>query len=190
MQQLREATRSAHDRIEGALPLFTPGLTTRRYVGVLRALHGFYTPLEPLCHRAAGDAVAALELEARVKVPLLVADLTILGNAPHDILALPICQDLPDVTLASQAMGVVYVLEGATLGGQGIRRHLIEVLDGDAVRGLAFFTGYGARTWEMWTRFGAHVEQAAGLDLDTAIVAAIQTFDTLERWLSASLAGH
>jgi heme oxygenase len=188
MQRLRQATRSAHDGIEGALPLLAPGLTTLRYVSVLQALYGFYAALEPLSHRIAGASCAALALETRAKVPLLVADLTVLGSEPDDILALPTCQHLPIVTLPSQAMGVFYVLEGATLGGQSIRRHLLNTLDSHAIRGIAFFTGYGAQTREMWTRLGAHIDEADGLDLDAAVVAATQTFQTLERWLIASLA--
>jgi heme oxygenase len=190
MHLLRQATRSAHDRIERALPLFDRSLTRGRYVRVLQAFYGFYAPLEPLCEREAGPAGVALELTARTKAPLLAADLALLGHTEGDIQALPSCRALPRVTLPSQAMGVFYVLEGATLGGQIIAQRLRQSLGIAAGSGGAFFAGYGDRTREMWRRFTSHVEGTVGLDVDTAIAAAIQTFESLERWLTASRAAR
>lgn len=187
MQQLRRSTRSAHDRIERALPVLDPGLTRARYVRLLQAFYGFYAPLEPLCMAAAGDFAAPLDLVARVKVPLLVADLCALGHSSGDVRALPTCLALPTVTSPSQAMGALYVLEGATLGAQIIRRHLQATLDVDAGSGAAFFVGYGDRTRDMWTLFGGHVDRVDGLNLAGAIGAAIETFETLERWMIATL---
>jgi heme oxygenase len=187
MQALRHATRSAHDRIELALPFFDAGLTRTRYVRVLQALYGFYAPVEPLCELVVGASGAALELRTRRKLALLGADLAVLGHTRRDLEALPTCRALPTMTLASQALGVLYVLEGATLGGQIIARRLHDFLGIDAVGGAAFFGCYGERTREMWLRFAAHVERVPGLDLGAALAAAIQTFETLERWLTASL---
>jgi heme oxygenase len=50
------------------------------------------------------------------------------------------------------AVGCLYVLEGATLGGQFISRHLATLGIGPANGGL-FFHGYGAKTGEMWKSF-------------------------------------
>jgi heme oxygenase len=84
-------------------------------------------------------------------------------------------------------MGTLYVLEGATLGGQIIQRQLHCSLGLDAGSGAAFFVGYGARTRQMWMQFSAHLERAPGLDIDAATHAAVQTFETMERWLRAWL---
>jgi heme oxygenase len=188
MQQLREATRSAHERIERAMPLMDPDLSRVRYVRLLQSSYGFYAPLEPLCTRAAGPLGAALALSTRAKTPLIIADLCALGHAESDTRKLPLCQALPKVTSSSRAMGVFYVLEGATLGAQIIRRHLQSTLGVDAGSGASFFVGYGDRTREMWTRFAGQVDSVAGLDLDAAIDAAVETFETFERWTIASLA--
>lgn len=190
MHLLRQATRRAHDRIERALPLFDRSLTGGRYVRVLQALYGFYAPLESLCEIEAGPSGAALELKTRTKAPLLAADLAILGNPQRDIYALPLCRALPKVAKPSQAIGVLYVLEGATLGGEIIARRLRETLGITAVNGGSFFACYGGRTREMWTRFAAHVDGVPGLEIETAIAAAIQTFESLERWLTASRAAR
>lgn len=187
MQQLRDATRVAHDRIELVLPVLDPRLTRPRYVRVLEALYGFYAPLEPLCAAAAGADSPALDLPARAKLPLLEADLGALGATPTEIHGLPWARQLPTVTSASQAMGVLYVLEGATLGGQIIQRQLRGSLGIDVESGAAFFVGYGARTRQMWMQFSGYLERAAGLELDDATRAAVETFETMERWLRAWL---
>ena len=190
MQLLKQATRSAHDRIERALPLFDRSLTRERYIRVLQSLYGFYAPLEPLCELEAGPTAAELELKTRTKTPLLSADLATLDHAHRDLEALPSCRTLPKVTEPAQALGVLYVLEGATLGGQIIAQRLRETLGITAVNGGSFFACYGDRTREMWRRFAAHVDGVPGLQTDTAIAAAIQTFESLERWLTASRAAR
>jgi heme oxygenase len=190
MGQLRQATRVVHDRLELALPLCDRNLTLPRYVRILEAFYTFYAPLEPHLAPALGLDSVALELSAREKAPLLAADLRVLGHAPAAVLALPRCPSLPTVALPSQAMGTLYVLEGATLGGQIIARHLRSTLDLDVSNGAAFFAGYGERTREMWTRFANSVEDAAQLDLAAAIRTAIETFETLEHWLITSLAAR
>jgi heme oxygenase len=188
MRLLRGATKSSHDRIEGALPFLEPGLTRARYTCALRAFYGYLVLLEPLCEKAAGSAGVALDLPQRRKLPLLAADLTVLGHTPGDLRALPRCRSLPSVTSASQAMGALYVTEGATLGGQIIGRHLRSSLELDAGTGAGFFAGYGDQTREMWTRFASHVDRAVDLDLEATIATAIETFGTMERWFVEVLA--
>jgi heme oxygenase len=190
MHLLKQATRSAHDRIERALPLLDRSLTGERYLRVLQSLYGFYAPLEPLCEVEAGPTAAVLELKTRRKAPLLADDLAILGHAHSEIQALPSCRTLPMVTEPSQAIGVLYVLEGATLGGQIISQRLRESLAITAANGGSFFACYGDGRREMWRRFAAHVDGAPNLDVDTAIAAAIETFESLERWLTASRAAR
>lgn len=188
MQQLRHRTTEAHARIERALPSFEASLTPVLYMRVLVAFYGFYAPLEPLCQRAVGQATAGLDLAGRAKTPSLAADLVALGHTPSSVLALPRCTALPSVTSMSEALGALYVMEGATLGGQIISRHLDRSLQLHGHDGAAFFSGYGNQTREMWRRFNLHVESADELDMRQAVSAAVETFATLEVWLVATLA--
>jgi heme oxygenase len=52
--------------------------------------------------------------------------------------ALPQYHDLPDIEDWPRMLGCLYVLEGATLGGQIISRHLQRTLHIDAINGAAF----------------------------------------------------
>jgi heme oxygenase len=57
------------------------------------------------------------------------------------------------VPTLAHALGLLYVLEGATLGGQLLRRRLGPALGLTEERGLAFFTAYGAEVGPMWRAF-------------------------------------
>jgi len=183
MQQLRAATRLVHACVEAALPLLDPALTRDRYVRVLQAFHGFYAALEPRIAAAAGAHGVALSITNRAKSPLLARDLNVLGAK---LVSLSPEVELPDVSTPSRAVGALYVIEGATLGGQIIRKHLRDRLGIEATTGAAFFNGYGAATRTMWARFGNHVDHAA-IDLPSTIETAIETFHTLTLWFEASL---
>jgi len=95
--------------------LATPG----GYAAALRALHAFHAAWEPAVWRAPGVDAAGLDEIGRRKLPLLERDLRALGIAPCAVR--PPAPRLPD---AAAALGALYVLEGATLGGRVIHRHV------------------------------------------------------------------
>lgn len=188
MLRLREATRLAHSRVEAFLPLLDPSLTIATYIRVLEAFHGFYEPLEPLVAAVLAVNPCAGQLApGRGKVPLLLADLLVLGKTHADVQALPRCTDLPHVASASHAVGVLYVVEGATLGGQVITRHLRETFGARVSGGTTFFSAYGDRTGSMWKAFSRHVDASTCLDTDAARGAALQTFEKLSGWFEREL---
>ena len=169
MRQLREATRVVHKRVESALPLLDPNLTRERYTRVVEALHGFYAEIEPvIAHALAGDCDPNRS-QSRAKLPLLETDLRALGRTPTHIARLPRCATLPYAGTASHALGVLYVLEGATLGGQIIAKHLSQRLAIEAGTGGAFFHGYGDATRAMWTVFCERVDRVDSIDTRNAI---------------------
>ena len=155
LSRLRTETRAEHDAIEAALDLTGDGLTHDRYRRILERLYGFYAPLEPAIRAVGGWADRGLDLEARQKGPLLRADLrTLGGDAPT---AIPLCNDLPILVTLADCFGCLYVLEGSTLGGQFISRHVHRVLGMTPETGGRFFHGYGDKTGEMWQTFRAAV---------------------------------
>ncbi|MBC7548517.1 MAG: biliverdin-producing heme oxygenase, partial [Polaromonas sp.] len=105
--------------------------------------------------------------------------------APHALAETPQCQALPDLATPLKLFGCLYVLEGATLGGQIITRHLHASLGLTPQSGGSFFSGYGPHTGSRWKEFCAHLTAfAAQLDSDAEIVdSANATFDSLDRWL-------
>ncbi|HKS13123.1 MAG TPA: biliverdin-producing heme oxygenase [Pseudomonas sp.] len=178
---LRQGTGPCHKALEDRLPFFDPRFDRPAYQRLIAAYYGFHAPLE----QALAGFLPALEPQRRAKAPALVTDLRNLGLTPTQIDALPLCTALPPVTDQAQALGVMYVLEGSTLGGQVLKRAMAERLDIGAGNGGAFLDVYGPETGSLWRGFLQFLEQAPGSPADQARVAqaAIDTFTGFERWL-------
>ena len=185
---LKNATAPLHQRLESNLNLLSSSYTTEDYLRLLKAFWGYYQPFE-----AGLGGVPALQgwlpdIAKRSKLPLLAADLQVLGVHGDALDKLPVCTALPACADLAAALGCLYVMEGSTLGGQFISRHFKMLLNIDAENGGAFFTGYGEQTGAMWQTFravlmAATVDKAATVDEASLIHAACETFTTLEHWL-------
>lgn len=178
---LRAETRSWHDRLERRVDLPRRLADRASYAALLAAFHGLYAPLE---HALAGAGLdAGFELDARRKLPLLTGDLAMLGV---DAAALPRCGALPPLDTPARAAGALYVMEGATLGGQLIGRELALGLRLDASNGAGFFAGYGPRTGAMWTRFRQNLATLASDEGRRAQVigSAAATFAVFDGWIA------
>ena len=176
-----------HERIEGRLPLMEPALTRDRYIVVLQGFHAYYAALEPRIHAVPSLALHLPDHEQRRKLARLDADLGVLGaEIPPPAPA----HRVPTVCSVDDALGALYVLEGATLGGQLIARHLRARLALDAGSGAAFFGNAGEPVGPAWRRFGDAVERWGGEGASPAamIDAASATFRTLDDWLQDVLA--
>lgn len=171
---LREGTRACHEGLEARLPFFSEGFDRAAYAHLLGAYHGFHAPLDIL--------LAEYQGTERNKTPALSRDL---GALAIDIEALPLCHALPRIDDEASALGVMYVLEGSTLGGQVLKRAMAERLGIDADNGGAFLDIYGAHTGARWRSF---LDRLAGADPEPAsqartVKAAVETFTCFERWL-------
>lgn len=186
LAELRRQTRALHARAEQAvnLPLRLQSLDT--YQHLLGRFYGFYAPLEAQLELITAAGALGLDWQPRRKAPLLVQDLQALGTTPEAIERLPWCAQLPIIDDAVAALGCLYVLEGATLGGQVIRRQVQQQLGLDAENGCAFFAGYAADTGAKWSEFCTiladfHLRWPA--TDQQVIAAAAETFATLVCWI-------
>jgi heme oxygenase len=120
----------------------------------------------------------------RSKLAKLRADLVFLGTDPASV---ALCPTLPACLGWPQALGGLYVTEGATLGGQIISRHLEQTLGLSARRGAAFFASYGLQVGAMWRAFCAILQAETTAEEDEVVIgAARQTFIAIHEWLSGS----
>ena len=195
LDALRTTTRPAHERLEARLDILRPDLTLAQYTDLLRRQYRLYLPLEAHLGQTFGaEWLALLDWSARRKAHLLGADLQALGDRLPDTGSSP---ERPSLALPDEAAawGALYVLEGATLGGQIICRHLGQQLGLRVDTGLSFYTSYGALIGARWKSFLALLERrhgAAGADASAfqtdAVQGAQETFATFERWLVPALA--
>jgi len=181
LRMLRSETAAEHEAVERVLGLLDPDLDPDRLVEVLSLLHGFWLAAE-----AGLDAWAAafpsdadaVDWSRRRRAPLFAADLAALGAAaPADQ------PELPPLPGTDEALGRLYVLEGATMGGTFIDRHLA-ALPGLAGVRLRAFSPYGSETGAMWHDFRRVTRDrvAHGGDAAAVVASARDTFRVLAEW--------
>ncbi len=171
---LKAETASVHRTLEERVTAV--GLTGHvdDYAGLLSCFLGLYRPLEDALGRLKwGDL--AIDVSARQKSPWLEQDLRSLGYRVEAIHDWP---DLPRVSNTNEGLGVLYVMEGASLGGQLIGRWLASELGIGHSNGGRFFSSYGSRIGEMWRAFLDVLEPAAQLQSNATVIqqSALNTF--------------
>ncbi len=183
LKRLREETRQQHEALEGALPLGRPDLNSALFRALLARFYGFYATWES---EAAAHAGASLRpvLAARAKLPMLAADLAALGMAPADCPRMP-AACLPRFSMGEATLlGSMYVVEGATLGGQVISRHLERSAGFHDGIGYSFFQSYGKAVGQQWKAFAVLLEQVPEAEGDTMVAAAQETFQAFADWFA------
>ncbi len=182
LERLRSATHAAHAQIEGAVRLL-PEPTRTRYLWFLEKQYGFYVPLEARWAECVALPAGFDWDQVTRAVPMLVKDLLALGVDPA---GLPLCRSMPDLGTTARALGVLYVVEGSTLGSQVLARRIKEVLGIGPDDGAAFVQGHGPRTRPNWEAvcslletFGVVQPQAIG----ELLASAADCFACLRRWL-------
>lgn len=181
LRLLRTGTAAEHDDVERVLDLLDPSLSRHRLAQVLDAMHGFWRAaeagLDEWAARCPHDA-DLVDWPRRRRAALFAADLRELGAAASDGAPL-----LPSVPGTDEALGRMYVLEGSTLGGVFIDRHLagLPELAGVTVRS---FSPYGQDTGAMWAGFRrtTRARVTAGGDPAAMLAAARTTFAGLADW--------
>lgn len=180
---LKEGTAPQHEAAERRLDLADRLRTPSTYAALLGRLYGFYAPLEGALGRVPGYETVGLDFGARRKTPHLVSDLAALGQGAD---GLPLAADLPSPATLGEALGGMYVLEGATLGGRVISRLVADRLGFTPANAGAFFAGYGDRVGSMWAEFRAALVRFADTPAAEAevLTAARGTFDRFNDWLA------
>lgn len=184
--RLRRDTAAQHRALEHLVPVMRPNLTLGDYRDWLWRLLGFYQPLEACLGE---QAVRLLpDWPRRVKSDWLLADLRHLGLVARDLETTAArCPALPAFRDDAGTLGVIYVLEGATLGGQVIHRHLHQRLGVGPSSGGRFYAGYGTRSGERWQAFQTvlRAQVVSESEMATAVTAATATFRCFSDWISA-----
>jgi heme oxygenase len=146
--RLKSGTEQQHREIETLIDPMKNFASLEAYKAHLLKTWTFYRTLEADLAALAWTTVG-IDFVSRRKAPLLEEDMRFLG-VPHSPTE-ERKQPLDRINL-DFALGCLYVLEGATLGGQIISRHLAK-LGIEPENGGRFFNGYGPKTGEMWKSF-------------------------------------
>lgn len=180
---LRRTTAAGHaeiDRHPLLRPLVSPSLKRHEYARALAVLHALHAALEPALGSAVSVGPASFPFAARLDA--LEQDLAALGETPFpDGGHLAGCSP----NSPSEAVGVLYVLEGSRLGGRMIHGRLRSNLPDQP---MSYFAATAASPETSWRDFQNFLTQAEPcIHTDAATSSAIRIFLGLRLHLDTSL---
>ena len=187
LQRLRSKTANSHQLIEqnrASQLLINEGVTIVQYADYLKRMYGFVYGFEKMVFPILKHH-PLLQLNDRKKAHFIQADLAMLNQTAAQ-------PDVSDVLFsthyqtAAAALGGMYVMEGSTLGGQMISKHLSTVL-GNVVAGkTTYLSAYASQTGTMWKSFLQLLCEAGASNSneDEIIDSAVNTFSLLNNCLS------
>lgn len=177
LKELRAGTDANHKALEQnpySERLMSPDVTVEDYKIYLEKMYGIIMPFEQDIQPKLSHIVT--DMANRQKHHLLSNDLQDLGNNTENI---PLYHF--NAANDAAALGQMYVLEGSTMGGMVIQKHMSKL--GVPVR---YFASYGSNTAMMWRAFiDALTTYAVTHNKQEEIIdSAVATFKTMDNWLS------
>lgn len=183
LDELKSETRPEHDSIESTLNLMDPSMDEDKYKKILKGFYGYYKTVEELLRSR-----PEIYPEERWKLSTLENDLNFFNIKSESISAIS-SEEIPHKSL-EDLLGLIYVIEGSTLGGQVLSQHFQKKFALAQNGGLSFFSGYGPQTMNKWKETKSRIEdlvQNNHLNHSALIEAAKASFSSLENWLGKSI---
>jgi heme oxygenase len=187
LRKLRAETAPMHEILEQnrlSQAIVAENITLNEYIIYLKLFYGFVKPFEDKVYGSLGHIIT--DAASRRRSGALALDLAYFGMEADAIDALPLYDIAGSLHSDAIRMGGMYVLEGSTLGGQVITRHLNKALGLQGPDGVRFFSGHGKNTGPVWKNF---VEMFAGFAVgshkeDEVIAGAQIVFKGFSTWLN------
>jgi len=166
--------------VESLIPLMRSDLTEELYRSVLLRFYCFVHGWESWAASNVPQELSPLLLE-RQRSHLLAADLLYFDEQRPDLQYVFSGKKLPS---KAAFLGAMYVIEGSTLGGQYIARHVEDALGLSPGIGDSYFRGYGDRTGAMWREVQHALEGVHEKDAEVVIGAAKKMFSDFGEWMA------
>jgi len=175
-ETLRAATADIHARLHlhtGFAAIQHGTIDLADYRALLVRLYGFHVSFE-----------AAMGM-ANDRSAWLKDDLAAVGIGSATMAIIPRCSALCAFATPARRLGALYVVEGSTLGGRHLARHLDSLLGVGGNAGRRFFLGRGGDTNAAWNAFLAQLSSvpSAVADRGEIVAAAVGTFAIFQEWL-------
>lgn len=151
---LKEHTKNLHDLVEEKLmsnKIMDKSFTRSEYQQLLQHNYSFLLHFEEAVFaKISAENAQKLNLDRRRKLPFLQKDLKDFeAQIPENII----------IKNEAEALGILYVMEGATLGGNVIAKNLAKNPEFAGIT-FNFFGCYGAETGLLWKNFREVLESA------------------------------
>lgn len=183
LANLRQTTLPAHKELE-SLPIsekiISPDITKEEYALYLALMSRIVADMEEHIFPVVSDILP--DIEQRRKSQLIQADLQYLS--PEKTFTDYPFQDAGHTYSPAFAMGMIYVVEGSTLGGRVILKNIEKTLGYNAGDGGKYFAGYGTQTGPLWKSFLAAFTEFAETHSEQDIIAGADfAFTTIHNYL-------
>ncbi|MGK4569334.1 biliverdin-producing heme oxygenase [Flavobacterium sp. 3HN19-14] len=149
LEDLRAETADAHKKLESlpvSMAITSPTVTKSEYGLYLNLMHDIIRDTESNVFELLGDVIP--DIGSRRKLQWLENDLSVVGISAENKLT-----SLQNNFTIPFALGIMYVVEGSSLGGRFILKNINAVLDYDEKTGAQYFSGYGNTTGSHWKNF-------------------------------------
>lgn len=185
--ELRRTTHEVHEQLHHHshfVALFHGSIEMTHYRDLLQRFHGFYLSLDQAIAQTL--QVPHVPYDYSPRAGLLANDLADLGFSQAEIDENPTCLDLFDIVTPATLGGVLYVIEGSTLGAAQIDRAAQKILSKDATTGRSFWAWSRAHNKTCWAAMNSYLTQLDhnGAAHDPSIEGARATFAALGDWLA------
>lgn len=187
LNKIREKTFVYHDDFTGwANKILTGTADKEHYKDVLKTFYGFYYPFEQKLENVEEWKNHDFDLKRRRKSQMLIEDMKKLGISDDEIKDIKMCEKLPKMDNLADALGCMYVVEGATLGGQIVANKINEVLGFDGDNGASFFSSYKENLRPMWKEFSDFINKYSDDTniTDPIVDASDETYHRFNDWLA------
>lgn len=153
---LKNATQPYHQHLEKGSrmnSILDRTIDLGKYCEIIKIYQNLYSVLEPRLLAFEQSQINGLNYRYQHKLEALNHDLKQLNTSPAPILTTSEWSLVPEIKSLGAYIGVVYVLEGSTLGAQKLAQLLQQNLAIGLDNGGRFFYGYGPKTITHWQQF-------------------------------------
>lgn len=153
LAHLRQATAAQHKQLEAtniSANLLRADVSKEMYMNYLAHMQGVIAFAEQQVYPTLAHLFA--DMPSRQKLAAINSDMDVLAQQVPLPQSKPLNSGMKDRGVAT-AMGYMYVIEGSTLGGRILLKHIKNTLGYDEQAGARFFSGYGAETGTLWKSF-------------------------------------
>ena len=184
LDTLKYETKKAHQEAEKILIFQLKSLKSPyEYAQLLEQLYIFYTPIETILLQKISSKLIP-DISKRIHMPHILEDLKILE---YKLLRNP--EDpLIAVKTPSHALGILYVIEGSTMGGQIIAKMINENVYMNGLDATNYFSSYKEETHIMWNSFKQNISSIEkNINDQEMLKGAQETFEKLSAFLEATM---
>nr|WP_321410778.1 biliverdin-producing heme oxygenase [uncultured Allomuricauda sp.] len=183
LNTIKEETKTHHQQVEKVLVQELKNLKNKDdYARLLERLLLFYKPIEVDLHEVIDDALIP-DISERKHTQRILTDLELLEHG----LPMEFPKSQLKISSPSYALGVLYVIEGSTLGGQVISKMIHNHLYLEGVDATNYFGSYKELNGDMWKKFGDRISEIENsVDQKELFQGAKDTFDSLKYWLETT----